>query len=191
MGYWHPLGAKTAATRSLQQPENDRQRSINNFRSCIFRIRAHRRTIHQLDRQKCNISKEKHWFENHRYRNVPNMQKQSIGFWIHDFDKPLLSICKIKSLIWIYRWTHWANPLRTRPIRPSCAISIKPYPSWRLGCIGNPAHQFGDGSVSIRTRTRCDSLESLWKRFVNDVLISLGLEYEWVYETVVTEGDYA
>jgi len=36
MRYWRPLGAKTAATRSLPQPENERQRSVHDFWSCIF-----------------------------------------------------------------------------------------------------------------------------------------------------------
>jgi hypothetical protein len=37
MRYWQPLLAKTTAKCSLQQPENERQRSINSFRTCIFR----------------------------------------------------------------------------------------------------------------------------------------------------------
>ena len=34
MRYWQPLGAETIVTRSLLRPENERQRSVNNFRSC-------------------------------------------------------------------------------------------------------------------------------------------------------------
>jgi hypothetical protein len=37
------------------------------------------------------------------------MQKQMIGYWIWDFDAILLSNCKIKSIIWIFIWTHWAT----------------------------------------------------------------------------------
>jgi len=36
MRYWQPLLAKTTATCSRPHPENERQRSVNRFRSCIF-----------------------------------------------------------------------------------------------------------------------------------------------------------
>jgi len=36
MRYWQPLLAKTTATCSLRHPENERQRSVNSFRTCIF-----------------------------------------------------------------------------------------------------------------------------------------------------------
>jgi hypothetical protein len=36
MEYWQPLLAKTTAKRSLPQPENVHQRSINSFSCCIF-----------------------------------------------------------------------------------------------------------------------------------------------------------
>jgi len=35
------------------------------------------------------------------------MQKPIIGCWKHDFDKILLTHCKNRNCIWIYRWTHW------------------------------------------------------------------------------------
>jgi len=35
MTYWPPLDAKTEATHSLPNPENERQSSINDFKSCI------------------------------------------------------------------------------------------------------------------------------------------------------------
>jgi len=34
--YWQPLQAKTTAICSLPQPDNERQRSIDNFSCCIF-----------------------------------------------------------------------------------------------------------------------------------------------------------
>jgi len=37
MRYWQPLQAKTTVTCSLCHPENERQRSVNSFRTCIFR----------------------------------------------------------------------------------------------------------------------------------------------------------
>jgi len=37
MRYWQPLLAKTTATCSLRHPEKERQRSVNSFRTCIFR----------------------------------------------------------------------------------------------------------------------------------------------------------
>jgi len=37
MTYWQPLLAKTTATCSLRHPENERQQSVNCFRTCIFR----------------------------------------------------------------------------------------------------------------------------------------------------------
>jgi len=36
MRYWQPLGAKITATCTLPHPENERQRSVNGFLSCIF-----------------------------------------------------------------------------------------------------------------------------------------------------------
>ena len=43
------------------------------------------------------------------------MQQHIIGCWKHDFDKILLTNCKNKSLIWIYRWTLWGS--RWQPTR--------------------------------------------------------------------------
>jgi len=37
MRYWQPLQAKATATCYLRHPENERQWSINSFRTCIFR----------------------------------------------------------------------------------------------------------------------------------------------------------
>jgi len=37
MRYWQPLLEKTTATCSLRHPENERQRSVNSLRTCIFR----------------------------------------------------------------------------------------------------------------------------------------------------------
>jgi len=37
MRYWQPFLAQTTATCSLWHPENERQRSVNSFRTCIFR----------------------------------------------------------------------------------------------------------------------------------------------------------
>jgi len=37
MRYWHPLLAKTRAACSLRHPEHEHQRSMNRFRTCIFR----------------------------------------------------------------------------------------------------------------------------------------------------------
>jgi len=37
------------------------------------------------------------------------MQKVTIGCWKYDFDKILLWNSKNKSIIWIYRWTHWTT----------------------------------------------------------------------------------
>jgi len=35
MRYWQPLGAETAATRSLPHPENEHPQSVNDLLSCI------------------------------------------------------------------------------------------------------------------------------------------------------------
>jgi hypothetical protein len=35
--YWQPLLAKTTATCYVRHPENQRQRSVNSVRTCIFR----------------------------------------------------------------------------------------------------------------------------------------------------------
>jgi len=37
MGYWQPLQTKTTARCSLRHPENERQPSVNSFRTCILR----------------------------------------------------------------------------------------------------------------------------------------------------------
>ena len=57
--------------------------------------------------QNYNISKVKHGFQNNRNCKLQNMQKRIIGCWKRDFDKIILTNCQNKSLIWIYRWTHW------------------------------------------------------------------------------------
>jgi len=36
MRYWQPLLARTTATCSLRHAENEHQRSVNSFRTCIF-----------------------------------------------------------------------------------------------------------------------------------------------------------
>ena len=77
--------------------------------------RAHNRTIDCLDWQKYSISKEKHGYENNWYRKMQTMHNEIIRCWIHHFDGILLTHCKNKSLIWIYRWTWWAT--RWRPTR--------------------------------------------------------------------------
>ena len=116
MRYWQPLGGEnssdTLPAASWKWVSTERQQFLPlQIQQSRHRadIRAHRRTIERLDMQQCNISKEKQWFQNNWCRNLLNMQKQVIGCWIHDFDKPLLLNCKIKSLIWIYEWTCWAT----------------------------------------------------------------------------------
>jgi len=70
---------------------------------------AHNRTADHLDRPKYNIEKEKYGFQNNLYRKLQNMQQQLIGYQIPSFDNILFSNCKTNSIIWIFRWTHWAS----------------------------------------------------------------------------------
>jgi len=44
------------------------------------------------------------------------------------------------------------KPLSSRPIRTGWELSIEPYRNWHLGCIDDPDHVFGDGSVPTQTR---------------------------------------
>jgi len=53
------------------------------------------------------------------------------------------------------------DPLTTCPIQTGWEICIEPYPNWEFGWVANPDHQFGNGSVLTRTRTRSDGLEPL------------------------------
>jgi len=53
------------------------------------------------------------------------------------------------------------DPLKIQPIQTEWDISIKPYPSWPLDCIGNPDSQFRKRLVGTRIRTQSDSLVPL------------------------------
>jgi len=63
----------------------------------------------RLYRQKYKIHIEKHRFQNNRYHMLQSMQRDNTGCRISNFDNILFSDCKNKSIIWIYRWTHWAT----------------------------------------------------------------------------------
>jgi len=53
------------------------------------------------------------------------------------------------------------DPLTTRPIQMGREFNIEPNPSWQLGFIDNPDHQFAKGLVWTHTRTRSDGPELL------------------------------
>jgi len=53
------------------------------------------------------------------------------------------------------------DPLRTSPIQMGREMSIEQDPNRQFAFIDYPVHQFGDGSVPTRTRTRSDGLEPL------------------------------
>jgi hypothetical protein len=68
-------------------------------------LRVHRRNFDHHARQKYHISKVKHKYQIDRYCKLLNKQKHIVGCWKRDFDKILLTTCKFKRLIGIYRWT--------------------------------------------------------------------------------------
>jgi len=72
-------------------------------------LRTPNSIIYRLDRRRYNLFKDKHRFKINRYRKLQNMHKHIIGCWKCDFDKILLTNCKYRSRIWIYRWTHWST----------------------------------------------------------------------------------
>jgi len=51
--------------------------------------------------------------------------------------------------------------LTIQQILTRCEISVELYPNLLFRCIDKLDHQFGDGAISIWTRTRCDGLEPL------------------------------
>ena len=53
------------------------------------------------------------------------------------------------------------DPLTTRPIQTGWEFAMEPYPSGQFGFIDNPDRQFGNISVSTRTRTLSDNPEPL------------------------------
>ena len=53
----------------------------------------------------------KHRYQINRYCKLLNKQKHIVGCWKGDSDRILLTHCKYKSIIWIYRWTRWATRL--------------------------------------------------------------------------------
>jgi len=55
--------------------------------------------------QKCHISKVKYRYQITRYCQLLNKQKHIVGCCKGDFVMILLTPCKFRSLIWIYRWT--------------------------------------------------------------------------------------
>ena len=58
-----------------------------------------------------------HWFQNHRYCKVQNMQKVITGYWISDFDNILLLNSKNTSSISIYSLPCWATYWEPTPFR--------------------------------------------------------------------------
>ena len=80
-------------------------------------LRVHNCIINRLASQKYHISKVKYRYQITRLCKLLNKQKHIVGCWKCDFDKILLTHCKFKNLIWIYRWTSWATrwqPTQTR-----------------------------------------------------------------------------
>jgi hypothetical protein len=53
------------------------------------------------------------------------------------------------------------DPLTTGPFQTGWEFTTELYPSGQFGFIDNPDRQFGNCSVSTRTRTRSDGLEPL------------------------------
>jgi len=91
----------------------------------------HNRIIDRLARQKYHTSKVKHKYHINQYWKLLNKQKHIVGCSKCDFDKILMTTCKFKSFIWIYRWTRWAT--RWQPAQ-----------FWRVGSGGQPsAHIWG------------------------------------------------
>jgi len=93
------------------------------------------------------------------------MQNVNIRCWISGFGKIQLSGCKNKSIIWIYKWTHWATrwqPAWFRRVvdfnrtilkltvqvywRPGLSIryqlspDLDPHPRGRSGTVANTNH---------------------------------------------------
>jgi len=75
----------------------------------------------------------KHWYQINRYCKLLNKQKLINGCWKLDFDKILLTHCKYKSLIWIYRWTRCATRWQPTQFRE---IGSLPWNRTRVGSSG-------------------------------------------------------
>jgi len=134
--------------------------------------------------QKYHISKVKYRYQIPWYCKLLKKQKHIVGCWKRDFDKILLTHCKIKSLIWIYRWTHWATrwqpalfrrvgsfprnrtwvgssgvlTTRTANLAPvQFGLDPDPDPEWGSGTFANTTHQDQPHKVlrSMKARQEC------------------------------------
>jgi hypothetical protein len=98
----------------------------------------------------------KHRYQINRYCKLLNKQKLINGCWKLHFDKILLTYCKYKSLIWIYRWTRCAT--RWQPAQFRRVGSLRWNRTW-VGSSGLLTTQtanlatvrFGPGTVANTT----------------------------------------
>jgi hypothetical protein len=93
----------------------------------------HNCIIDCLARQQYYILKLKHRYQINRYCKLLNKQKLNNGCWKLDFNKILLTHCKYKSLIWIYRWTHCATRWQPTQFR---RVQSLPWNRTRVGSSG-------------------------------------------------------
>ena len=119
-------------------------------------LRMHNCIIDRLDRPIYLISKVKHRYQINWYCKLHNIQKHIIGCWKCHFDKILLTNCKHKCLIWIYRWTRWETCWHPAQFR----------------CIGslpsNRSQVYGSGVLTTQTANLSNSWVWTWMRTRSD-----------------------
>jgi len=85
----------------------------------------------QVAKQRHHLWKVKQRYQINRYCKLLNKQKHIVGCWKCNSDKILLTQCKYKSLIWIYRWTRWATGLQPTQFRWVGSLP------WNLARVGS------------------------------------------------------
>jgi len=124
-------------------------------------LRVHNCNIDRLARQKYHISKVKYRYQITRYCQLLNKPKHIVGCWKCDLDKILLTHCKFKSRIWIYRWTRWATRWQPAQIR---LVGSVPWNRTPVGSSGSlttqtanlATAQFGPGPRhEVTVRNHC------------------------------------
>jgi len=167
MSYWQPLGAKTAATRSVPHPENECQQSVYNCVSWIVCNQCIAQILEQITELMTTLI-SKHTIYQRKYTDskiidIANCNRCNTNYWLLNmrFWYDIIIILPQQEPYMNPWMDPLGDPLTTSPIQKGWEIFFKMYPSQRFGGIGNQDGHFGNGFVRTQTQTRSDRPEML------------------------------